>query len=402
MFFAKEGRRIAYRTDFTFIGKPIFPNEKSTRPFVRKWKGGENEDLEMASINFGIKAGNSIGYVELFGMKSETIYTMNTDNERTEIPWAERNEAKTIGSIASYRKHYITLDDGLREFIAPYDVICHLEENLKSVSGQVRVTGTMEKEPYVSKDGTERFQDRFIIQNVKAVADTEKPRLSIDIDLFYNKGMVDKSDFKPEKKITVDGYVCQYLRKTKSINRIIEEAGQEVFIPQRAVLSAGKFDMDNDLHKKIVASRVDELTVQSSKKLYHCRWRCSLVSGAEEVEFDESQLTPKQKRQIELGESTLEDFRPKGTINGPRIYEMRLVKPLLKGDFADGVVEADVTLKEFEDSVIKFKKAEDFEAIVENANPDNGSAKQTGGKDPEEEVPFATEDEDLLEDWFNE
>lgn len=366
---------------------------------MKKWKGGANNDLEMASVNFGIKAGNSIGYVELFGMKSETIYTMNTDNERIEIPWDERTDTEKINSVANYRKHYITFGDGLKEFITPYDVICYLEETLKSVSGQVRVTGTMEKEPYVSKDGERRFIDRFVIQNVKEVDETEKTKLSIDMDLFYNKDMVDKNDFKSEKKIIVDGYVCQYLRGTKSISKIIEDVGQDVFMPQRAVLSVGKFDLNNETHKKVIASRVDELTTQSNKKLYHCRWRCSLVSGAEEVEFDESQLTPKQKRQLELGESTLDDFKPNGRINGPRIYELRLVKPLLKNDFADGVVEADVTLKEFEESMVKFKESEDLETIVENAA--NNNTDESDKKSSEEEFPFETGDEDLFEDLFD-
>lgn len=379
----------------------MLPDEKSTRPFVKKWQGGEDGNLDMASINFGVKAGNSIGYVELFGMKSAMIYTMNTDNEKMEIPWDERTKSDRINSVASYRKHYITLDDELKEFITPYDAICFLEEHLKIVTGQVRVTGSMEKEPYISKDGEQRFIDRFVIQNIREVDDAEKPRLSIDMDLFYNKEMVDKNDFKSEKKIAVDGYVCQYLRGTKAISKIVEDVGQEVFMPQKAVLSVAKFDLKNELHKKVIASRVDELTTQSNKKLYHCRWRCSLVSGAEEVEFDESQLTPKQKRQIELGESTLDDFKPNGRINGPRIYELRLVKPLLKGDFADGVIEADVTLREFEESIIKFKKAEDFEAIVEEAVSGNDNEGESTEKDSNDDFPFETDDDDSLEDLFN-
>jgi hypothetical protein len=42
------------------------------------------------------------------------------------------------------------------------------------------------------------------------------------------------------------------------------------------------------------------------------------VEGAEEVEFDESQLTATQKEAIELGLNTIDDFKPRNSIFGEK------------------------------------------------------------------------------------
>lgn len=382
------------------MGQLIFPKEDSARPFVKKWKGGSNEDLDMASVNFGIKAGNSVAYVELFGMRTDTIYTMGTDNKKLEVPWDERLDPDMVKSVADYKKITLNIAGERKDFISPYDAILYMEEYLKAFSGTVKVRGTMEKEPYISNAGEKRFQDRFIIESIwPAAEDKDKPSLVIDMDFYYNKKMVDKSDFKSDKRITVDGYVHQYLKKTKSISKATDDAGQEVYLPQRAVLMATDSILKDETRKAGFMDKVEELTATGEKKLYHCRWGCVLISGGETIEFDESQLTKKQKRQIELGESTLDDFRPKGNIIGPRIYELRLVKPLLTGDFDNGTIEAEDTLKEFQEAIMQFKEPEDFEEIAEAATSDK-----------EEDPPFDIDDAlslddleaELGEDYFNE
>ena len=78
-------------------------------------------------------------------------------------------------------------------------------------------------------------------------------------------------------------------------------------------------------------------------------------------------LTEAQKEQIELGIKTLEDFRPRGTLFGDRIDEFRLLDPQLKGDFADGLLESEDTMEEFEDKIYQPPQDETVEEAKANS-----------------------------------
>ena len=101
----------------------------------------------------------------------------------------------------------------------------------------------------------------------------------------------------------------------------------------------------------------------SNKNMQHLQWEC----GAETVEFDESQLTKAQREQIELGIRKLEDFRPAGSIFGDRITEYRLFDPKLTGDFADGLVDTEMSTKEFEEDIYVPAVDEKLDDVVKKA-----------------------------------
>lgn len=320
----------------------------------------------MASLNFGIKAGQSIGNVELFGMQSETIYTVSTDNERFEVPWDERNDPDTISKVAGYRKHFINLGDDVHEFISDYDAIMYIAEHIKDISDVIKVTGTVEKEPYINKNGDKLFLDKYYIQNIYIPNESDFEGLNINMELFYTKDSIDNSSFKEDKTISVEGFVSQYFRSSKNNNRYLAATGKNLFVPQRTVLAASTVD------EKLVKFIVDELKISNGKKVYSMRWNCKLISGPEEVEFDESQLTDKQRAMIELGLKTLEDFMPRGSIYGQRVNEIRIVSPDYIGDYSDGRIEAEVTIKELEEEMAVISEEETLEDIVsmtEKPNP---------------------------------
>ena len=64
-------------------------------------------------------------------------------------------------------------------------------------------------------------------------------------------------------------------------------------------------------------------------------------------------LTEQQREQVELGISKMEDFKPRGNILGDREKELRLVKPILTGEFEECKTAADsgYTAREFEDEI---------------------------------------------------
>lgn len=362
----------------------------------------------MASLNFGVKANGSTAFVELFGMKTETIRTMNADNESVEIDWEKRNDQDVIASVAGYKKHYVTFGDGAKEFISDYDTVCYIADKLEAYDRdakeaaangvklppmQIQVTGAIEKEPYVSSKGTKGFKDKFIVGNVKEVVDA-KPELTLGMTLYYNKDSFDFNEFKKEKRLTVDAYILQYLRNSKSVVAAVGEMNKRVFMPQQVVFDATQVDFEDAKQKGFVEIMLEELKVPSNKKLYACHWICSYVNGAEEAPFDESQLTAKQKRMIELGANTIDDFKPKGSIWGPRVKEIRLRKPDYRKDteFENGVIEVDeYNLNEFEETLVKFIEPESLDAAVEKAQ-----------KADLDEVPFELDkEEDLFGGMFD-
>jgi hypothetical protein len=117
-------------------------------------------------------------------------------------------------------------------------------------------------------------------------------------------------------------------------------------------------------------------------------WDVVLLRGSEEVEFTIDRLNKDQRRQVELGVRQLEDFKPKA-VTGDRLNEYRLVDPKLVDDFADGLVDTEVKLAEFEESIYVFKNAEEsLDEAVKKAD------KKTEEKAEEEEP--VVEDEDLF------
>lgn len=372
---------LAKTTRFTFIGDLVISKDEA-RPLVKKMKGGNDKNLDMMALNFGIKAGNSVGYVEMFGMKTDKIFTMSSDNEKLEVEWENRNDPDTAKNIASYKKHFIQLEDEVKEFITEFDTIEYLENILKKIDKPVKIVGTVEKEPYVNKSGNKIIKNKYVVQNIYLARENEKPRLQIDMDLFFTKDSVDKSDFKKERIITVDGFIRQYVRNTKQVNEAIGEAGKEMFIPQQVVLSGAKLDFENEKDIKRWKIREKYLTVDNSKKLYHLTWRCLMISGAEEIEFDESQLTSAQLELVEAGLAKVEDFKPREAIMGERKNEIRLNTPLLTGDFENGIIEADFTLDELEDETMKFIEPEHLEDIL----------KEEAEEDDKDEIPFDIDD----------
>ena len=125
--------------------------------------------------------------------------------------------------------------------------------------------------------------------------------------------------------------------------------------------------------------------------MQHLLWECVMLNGSEAVEFDESQLTKAQKEQVELGIRKLEDFKPAGSIFGDRINEYRLFDPKLTGDFADGLVDTEMTVSEFEEVIFAPAKDEKLDDVVKKSE-----TKETPPfKEDEKEEP-EVDDDDLF------
>ena len=350
------------QTRFNFTGTVSLPKADAKRPFVKEMekeyyddKSKTKKTRKMLSLNFGVKeSDNNMGFVEAFDGEQTEIMTMSADNEKIAIKWANRFDEDVVETVASYKKTVVDLGEelgGRKEFIALYDAIEYIRENLPKYTGKVTVVGQMVKEFYNGK-----YYDKFKLQSLYAVPDDRKNRLLLTADIYYNKSCVDKADYKSDKVIGIDGYVQQYINKDEGTK----------YIPQRFVFNASKYDPENEKHQKLLDYKLKYVDV-SNKTMQHMMWEVVMLNGAEEVEFDESQLTKAQKEQIELGIRTLDDFKPKGSIFGERVNEYRLFEPKLTGDFADGLVDTEMKESEFEEMVYAPAVDEKLDDVVEKA-----------------------------------
>ena len=345
---------MAYTARFKFIGGIVIPKEQER--FIKKWKGGAKGNTEMRRINFGVKESDSnMCFVELFDMKRDTIYTMNRDNERIEIPWGDRNTDDSLRMVADYRKYVVDLGSdfgGRKEFISGYDFIEYLEEMLPKYERKVTVNGK-----YLRRHYNGKFYDTYEIDSVYA-STAAINSLTVRMDLYYNKESVDNSEFKSDKKIYLDTYIKQYVDK---------DTGDK-FFSRPVVLNASRFT-DSDEHQKYLKNILKYVVIKN-KEIIHIPWKCKVVNGAETVEFDESMLSDAQREQIECGVATIDDFKT-GEIYGPSINEIRLIMPILKGDFKDGFVSADLSASEFEEEIFQPPKAESMKEVMETVEEEN-------------------------------
>lgn len=384
---------MALQSRFSFVGTIMLPKEKadSKRPFcktIEKTDAKTKRKKKMLSMSFGVKEGDSnMAFVEVFDSEQETIMTMDTDNEKIEVDWEDRFDEDVIEQVAGYRKYTADLGDdfgGRQEFISGYDFILHLKEWLPKYKGKVMVTGQFVREYYAKN---KQYYNKFKVRNVFAVDEDKKNRLSLTLDLFYNKDSIDKADFEESNKIMLSCWIEQYINKDEG----------KKYVPIQLVFSTAKYDLEeNERHKKLFKYKMNYIEVKD-KTMVHIPWEVVLVRGAEEAEFDESMLTDAQKEQIELGIKTLDDFKPKGAIFGDKVDEFRLFDPKLEGDYTEGFIDTELSFSEFEESIFVPAEDETIDEAKEKSKKKSDSKKSakkdSSKKDKDDDEPPFEPDE---------
>jgi hypothetical protein len=339
---------------FNFTGTILIPKTDAKRPFFKEMTGKNKK--AMVSVNFGIKeSDNNMAFVEGFDSIQDVIQSMNTENEKIEIKWANRLDEDVLKKIASFKKFTVDLGEdfgGRKEFLTQYDALVFLKDWLPKYEGKVCVIGQFAKEWY--KD---QYYDKFKFQNIYAVDKEQKNKLLLTFDFYYNKDSIDKSEQKENKKIYLNGFIEQYINKDE----------KNKFVPQQLIFNYSKFDFENnESHKKLFDYKMNYIDIKN-KTMAHMLWDVRLIRGAEEVEFNESMLTPAQKQQVELDIHPLEYFKPRGSIVGEKINEYRLADPKLLGDFANGIIDSEMKMSEFEESIFVPTKDENLEEVMKKA-----------------------------------
>ncbi|HEY5561974.1 MAG TPA: hypothetical protein VIK72_09525 [Clostridiaceae bacterium] len=337
----------AFYSKFVFIGALGIAKDKSK--FHNTFLNSPKDTWASARINFMVKESDHNGvFVELFeGYQVDgkgKIFSKDLDFNNIEVPWGVRESEETLKMVADFKKFKADLGES-KVFLSGYEMIEHLNVVLPTITDRVVVTGSVKKEYYKGK-----YNDKYIIQTIRLAKEDEKSKLSVSMDIFYSKDSLDSSDFKDEKVIRLSGFVSQYIDKDVKTK----------FMPQQFILSAKKLDFENEKHVAKFDFLKKYITVKG-KTYVHIPWQMSIFRGADEVEWDESMLTKAQKEAIAFGLSTADNFKPRSNALGDNIFEYRLIKPLLTGEFSEGVMDTEMKIEEFEEDVFKpVEKTEKF------------------------------------------
>ena len=338
-----------YNNKFNFCGEILIPKRS---PWIKR----EHKNYEIISMNLGIKNGNNCVYVTARDFKKEVIKTYNESNEPIEVDWNNRFDEDVVNSVRTSSRYTVNLDER-KEFITQWDMIEYLESVLPFYEGAIVVTGRFVKRPY-----KERFFDEFQVHNVYAAGEKATPRFKMNLELYYNKDSIDTSNVKKDGKIYLNAYVPMWVG--------LDEGTK--LMPQTLVFNTAIYDLENPMHKTQYELKMRELMVKS-KTPVRMAWELVVINGAEEKEFDESCLTELQRKYVEAGLKTLEDYK-RGRVFGERVQEYRLFLPDLTGDFANGYVDSGYTAKEFEEAIYVPSRDESFADIEKNTSKSDGSA----------------------------
>ena len=241
--------------------------------------------------------------------------------------------------LAEYKEEFNKQAINRHEFIYEYDAILFLAEQLpKYKDKKFRVTGDVEWNQWQGK-----YYRKFIPKIIEIVPDETKSQLRADINIFFNRDAIDDTLFKDEKKVIINGYVQSYVR---------EEKGDR-FFPQQFIINGSNLDFTNEDHKNRFKFIVDSFKVRG-KEYYNLQYLTSIYRGAELLDFTYDDLTQKQKEAVDLGLSKIEDFAPRGgNFIGGNMDEIRILKPKLMGDFADGAISTGYTDADFIELIVK-------------------------------------------------
>lgn len=357
---------------FKFTGKIKFNDDDSDRPSLRV--GKTKKGAQYKSLSLGITTDQSNwAFVELFGMVSDVIKTVDVDNQKYEVNWEDRLDEEVVESVANYRKTFVNLTtdrENSKAFVSPCDAIDYIIDNVYDLNDvNVCITGDLAKNEYNG-----RLTDRFQIRSLYVVDDDVKPSFKVNSTYFFTKDDIDSADWKDEKKIVIDGYIDTYMSSEKA----------NKYVKHPVVFDASKVDYSNEDHIKIkdynlrqlgLAEEDGKITTPKLKgtKVYGLNMEFAYLNGAELAEFDESTLTDNQKVAIELGLKTIDDFRPNGNIYGDRKTEYKIVGFDLRGDSADGVYELDETKNEFmENTYTVVSQTDNEEETTSDESSDDG------------------------------
>lgn len=323
-----------------------------------KSKGQPDKVFSFTKKLFGEKGGkleltwddrNNQSIINKVAEFSKTVLDLTTDAEvkekyaelRKEIWKIENNENATDEDKSKLEQLYKDVKETVPhryEFLHELDVLNFFEKHNEKLSGKkFKVKGEVKVSHWNGK-----FYTNYVPSHFELADEDEPNKLALDLDLYFDKDVIDKSLFKSEKVMTFNTYILGY----DSGHR------KDVFFPLQTVLNASTYDLENTKHNAHI-NIVEKFFTVKGKKVFQLPYSAKVISGAEVKDFSEVDLTDDQKTLIEIGMATMDDFKPKGQTFGDNLNEIRLMFPKIKdlgegANFTTGAIETDFEATELE------------------------------------------------------
>ena len=315
---------------------------------------------------------------------SKTVIDLTTDTEmkekyaqlRKDIWKIESNENVTEEDKVKLEQLYKDVKETVPyryEFLHELDVLDFFEKHKDKLSGKkFKVKGEVKVSHWNGK-----FYTNYVPSHFELANEDEPNKLALDLDLYFDKDVIDKTLFKSEKVMTFNTYILGY----DSGHR------KDVFFPLQTVLNASTYDPENTKHNAHI-NIVEKFFTVKGKKVFQLPYSAKVISGAEVKTFSEADLTEDQKTLIEIGMATMDDFKPKGQTFGDNLNEIRLLFPKIKdmgegANFSAGAIETD-----FEATELKYTAVERQSTVADVENTKDEKKESNPLEISEDDLPF--------------
>lgn len=340
---------------FRFVGKLGLNPADSKMPYKREGVTS-NGDKYVSFSCLSKPEKNNTAFCEVYGTVTDKINTIDVNGNKITIPWDQRSDDSWLKTVAFFKQRVIKFNGEKHTFITDYDFGKYLCNNASLIKDKnFIIMGQISANEYKGD-----ISQKFSITSMYEVENDEKPGFEVDFDYTWRASSIDIEDWGENKTININGYINQYINSTI----------KNKYILRPVIFDASKLDFTDDSHVEALNMKLKQIgleytngTIKSKiKKDAVCKLpiRCRMINGAEQIEFDESQLSENQKKMIACGLMSLEDFKPKGTIYGERKTTYKLFGFDLRDDYADGyVIIKDIAADEFDELIYTPTKTSD-------------------------------------------
>ena len=356
------------KSRFTFVGTITYSKKDDAPISVKSLKEGSLWSRKRLSIGIQDEAKN-VGYLSceyMFKPNDPKVKLFDKDGKGHDVAIKDLALQKNIDLVPDFNRIIIDLEEdfelkkeytkdiyALRELLAKEEqtdeikakieehktnikekaknryecghmdtFIDTLNAHLKELEGKkVRVSGVVNVNYYGGKSRLEYVPTRLDIAKPD-----EKSELTIDSKIFFSDGAMDNDE--ENKKIFINAFMGQKYKK------------QDKLFPVQLVIDYSKIDLENTLHKQMLSILEGSFVAEDEDTMYNNRILIKVINSREEVEFSEETLTEHQKMMVACGLATIESFKPRGSVFGNRIQELRVIRPFATEEYANGAIVA--------------------------------------------------------------
>ena len=414
---------VKLNNSFEFVGDLKLMSEPvKTTVFNSGWTKKELKAMVNESKSNGVFLSLEGGYYDSKGVPDKvfafTKGLFGGKGNKLEIPWEDRTNPLILNQVANFSKIVIDLttdtevkkkyyelsgdiykiesnkdatdEEKLKleslykelkesaphryEFLHELDVISFIEKYAEKLNGKkFKVRGDVTVSHWNGK-----FYTNYVPKTFELVSEDTLNNLTLDLDLYFAKDVIDDTRFKKDKLITYNTYILGYDSGHK----------KDVFFPLKTVLNAKDYDLENNPKHQAHINVLEKFFTVKGKKVFQLPYSAKVVNGSPVGEFTEASLTQDQKELIDIGMATLDDFKPKGQVFGDKVSEIRLLFPKIKNlgegaNFTNGAIETN-----FESTELIYK-AVDRGTTTQDVKPNDQTEINSNPFDiSEDDLPF--------------